>query len=261
MSTRMPALFMSHGAPTLAIERTPAHRFLRTLGAKLPAPRAVVVASAHWETPQPAVTGAATPGTIHDFHGFPSALYQLRYPAPGDPTLAARVAELVRDAGWQPTVDSVRGLDHGAWVPLSLVWPDARIPVVQLSLIAGGDAATHYRLGAALAPLRDDGVLVVGTGGITHNLRAFRGQAVDADPPAEVVEFAEWIAYGLQAREHDELMDWEARAPSAGYNHPTPEHLLPLFVALGAAGPGAAAAPLFRGYEYGVLAMDAWRFD
>lgn len=260
MSKQMPTLFVAHGAPTLALETTPAHRFLRTLGAELPRPRAIVVASAHWESPHPAVTGALAPDTIHDFHGFPPALYELRYPAPGDPALALRVAELLRSADWQATVDSARGLDHGAWVPLSLAWPDARIPVVQVSLLAGGDAAAHYRMGAALAPLRDDEVLVVGTGGITHNLRGFRGQPVDAEPPVEVVEFAEWVKDGLQAREHERLLGWEAQAPSAQYNHPTPEHLLPLFVALGAAGPDATATPLFRGYEFGVLAMDAWRF-
>lgn len=260
MSDRIPALFVAHGAPTLAVEATPAHRFLRSLGAALPTPRAIVVASAHWQAQHPAVTGSQAPDTIHDFNGFPPALYRLRYPAPGDPALAARVTELLRAAGWQATVDSTRGLDHGAWVPLSLAWPDAQIPVVQVSLLAGGDAAAHYRLGAALAPLRDDDVLVVGTGGITHNLRAFRGQAVDAVPPVEVVEFTEWITDGLQAREHERLLGWEAHAPSAQYNHPTPEHLMPLFVALGAAGPDAAATPLFRGYEYAVLAMDAWRF-
>lgn len=255
-----PALFVAHGAPTLALEPTPAHRFLRTLGATLPTPRAIVVASAHWQSPHPEVTGSPAPDSIHDFNGFPPALYRLRYPAPGDPALALQVAELLRGADWRATVNPERGLDHGAWVPLSLGWPDARIPVVQVSLLAGGDAAAHYRLGRTLAPLRDDGILVLGTGGITHNLRAFRGQPVDAEPPAEVVEFADWISDGLQAHDHERLLTWETQAPSAQYNHPTPEHLMPLFVALGAGGPLASATPLFRGYEFAVLAMDGWRF-
>ncbi len=257
----IPSLFVSHGAPTLALEATPAHRFLRTLADAVPAPRAIVIASAHWERARPAVTGAAHPETIHDFRGFGPALEALQYPAPGDPTLAADVASRLRAAGWDADVDTERGLDHGAWVPLSLAWPDADVPVVQMSLLAGGSAADHHRLGQALAPLRANGVLVVGSGGITHNLRAFRGQAVNAPAQSPYPEFAEWIADGLSAGDYDTLCAWETQGPAARDNHPTPEHLLPLFVALGAGGTDAAATPLFRGFEYGVLAMEVWRFD
>lgn len=256
----MPTLFVAHGAPTLALEPTPAHRFLAGLAAQVPAPRAIVVASAHWESPEPAVTGAPAPETVHDFHGFPPALYRLSYPAPGDPALALDVAERLRADGWRASVDPERGFDHGAWVPLGLAWPDARIPVIQLSLIAGGDARDHWRLGRSLAGLPDDRVLVVGTGGLTHNLRLFRGQPADADPLAEAVEFADWFADGLGAGNLDALLDWTIRAPHAAYNHPTAEHLMPLFVALGAAGERAPAVPLHRGFEHAILAMDAWRF-
>lgn len=257
----IPSLFVSHGAPTLALEPTPAHHFLRSLADAVPAPRAIVIVSAHWERAQPGVTSAERLDTIHDFRGFGPELEALRYPARGEPVLAADIAKRLRTAGWDADVDAERGLDHGAWVPLSLAWPDADVPVVQVSLVAGGSAADHYRLGQALSPLREDGVLVMGSGGITHNLRAFRGQAVDAPAQPPYPEFARWISDGLKAGDYDGLLAWETTGPAARDNHPTPEHLLPLFVALGAGGPDATATPLFRGFEYGVLAMEVWRFD
>src|SRR5690606_29702443 len=168
---RLPTLFISHGSPMLALQDSPARRFLLELGQTLPRPKAVVVASAHWETlGRPAVDFASQPETIHDFGGFPRALFEMQYPAPGAPELSARVAELLEQAGYTPGKIPNRGLDHGAWVPLTLMYPQADIPVLQVSIMRGADPAEHERLGKALAALRDKGVLVIGSGSLTHNL-------------------------------------------------------------------------------------------
>ncbi len=257
----MPALFVSHGAPTLAIEDGPAHRFLAAYGAMFGRAKAVLAISAHWETAAPAVTSAESPATIHDFYGFPRALYRIRYPAPGDPALADRVAGRLEQAGLPTTADDQRGLDHGAWVPLSLMFPDADVPVVQLSIQTALGPQHHYRLGAALAPLRDDGVLIMGSGGMTHNLGEFRGRRVDEPPPGWVVDFAEWTAAALADGRIDDLLDYRDRAPHAARNHPTDEHFLPLFAAIGAAGPAARVQRVHASHSYGVLAMDAFAFS
>ncbi|HYE00775.1 MAG TPA: class III extradiol ring-cleavage dioxygenase [Alphaproteobacteria bacterium] len=254
--TAMPSLFLSHGAPTLALSDSPARHFLAGLGAEIGRPRAVVVATAHWEAAAPAVGGAAAPETVHDFHGFPPELYAVRYPAPGAPDLAAAVAARLAAAGLPAAVDPRRGLDHGVWVPLSLMYPAADVPVVPLSVQSGLGAEHHLRLGAALAGLRDEGVLVVGSGSLTHNLREFRGRAEDAPPPDWVAGFADWVAAAVAGDRRDDLAAWERLAPGAARNHPTPEHLLPLFVALGAGrGPGRR---LHASHSFGILAMDVY---
>src|SRR5581483_2260459 len=194
----LPALFISHGSPMMALEPSPARDFLAGLGATLPRPRAIAIASAHWETPQPRVNAVAVNDTIHDFYGFPPALFAMRYPAPGDPALAQRIAGLLRDAGLPADVDRARGLDHGAWVPLTLMYPAHDIPVVQVSLQPDGDAAYHLRVGRALEPLRNADVLVIGSGSFTHNLGRLRRSAPDAPPPPDVVAFADWMHAALQ---------------------------------------------------------------
>ncbi|HEY5719045.1 MAG TPA: class III extradiol ring-cleavage dioxygenase, partial [Gammaproteobacteria bacterium] len=230
---RMPALFVSHGAPTLLHDACPARDFLAGLGAELPRPRAVVCVSAHWTTRAPAVGAVARPVTVHDFYGFHPELYEVDYPAPGDPELAARVAE--RLAGLEPgaSLDPERGLDHGAWVPLRLIYPEADLPVVQLSVQPDLDPAWHLELGRRLRPLRDDGVLLLASGGATHNLRDYGRHPLDAAPPAYAAAFADWLAAGVAAGDLDALVEVWARAPEARRNHPTPEHLLPFHVALG----------------------------
>lgn len=257
-----PTIFLSHGSPMLALHDTPARRFLQALGATLPRPRAILVASAHWETAGvPAVSLAATPQTIHDFGGFPQALFDIRYPAPGAPELAERAASLLDEAGIQTARSPDRGLDHGAWVPMSLMYPDADVPVFQLSLEHGAGPAGHVRVGQALAPLRHEGVLVVGSGSLTHNLHEFRGQLLDAPAPPWVKEFSGWMRERLEANDKQALLAYRQLAPSAVRNHPTEEHLLPLFVAMGAAGVGASARLLHASTEHSVLAMDAYAFE
>lgn len=250
-----PALFVSHGAPSLVAEQGAARDFLGALGAGLPRPRAIVVVSAHWETAEPTVGGAPAFETIHDFFGFPEALYRLRYPAAGDPPLARRIAALLTAAGYASRVDAARGLDHGAWAPLMLMYPQADLPVVPLSIQPQETAAYHYRLGQALAPLREEGVLILASGSATHNLRAIGGDA----PPAWAVQFSDWLAARLAQGDVDALLDYRRLAPAAVRSHPTEEHLLPLFVAFGAAG-GAAGLRLHHSYTWGSIAMDAYRF-
>ena len=257
----LPALFISHGSPMLALEPSPARSFLAGLGATLQRPRAILVASAHWETEQPAVTATAVNDTIHDFYGFPPALFAMRYPAPGDPELAQRVAEKLSDAGLEAALDRARGLDHGAWVPLTLMYPAHDIPVLQLSLQTMLGPAHHLRLGRALQTLRREDVLVIGSGSFTHNLGRLRRIEPDAAPPADVVAFADWMHAALQENRTDDLLAWRRQAPFAVAQHPTDEHLLPLFVPLGAAGETAQATRLHASTTYGALRMDAYAFN
>jgi 4,5-DOPA dioxygenase extradiol len=244
-----------------AVEPGVAGRAWQALGTALPKPSAIVVASAHWETALPMATGSDRPQTIHDFGGFPPALYQLRYPAPGAPALAARIAALLKDAGITAGIDGTRGLDHGAWVPLRWMFPDATIPVVEIAVQPARGTAHHLALGRALAPLRDDGVLVIGSGHTTHNLRDWmadrRGESGIAPYAAE---FAEWVAARLADGDTEALVQYRERAPNALRAHPTDEHFLPLFVAYGAAGERPRAETIVDGYEGGSLALHSWAF-
>ncbi len=254
-----PTVFVSHGPPTLAVEPVAAHDFLRRLGAELAPPDGVLCVSAHWETPRPRVGAAAKPATIHDFHGFPEALYRLRYPAPGAPDVARRVAALLAAAGLDCDLDGERGLDHGAWVPLMLMFPDAGVPVAQLSIQPQGDGAHHLALGRALAPLRAERVLVMGSGNATHNLRE-RGDR-DDPPVAWARAFDDWLEAAAEAGREDALVDYLETAPEAARNHPSADHYLPLLVAFGAAGPGARGRRLHGSFTYATLSMAAFAFS
>ena len=231
------------------------------LGARLPRPSAILVISAHWETRTPAVSRAVLPETIHDFSGFPEALYKLRYPAPGAPEMAQAAALALQQAGIPVQLDDTHGLDHGAWVPLSFLFPQADIPVAQLSLQPDKNPAWHVALGRALRPLRAQGVLIVGRGSVTLNLDAVFKHAQGEPAPDWVTEFRDWIAAKIAAGDLPALIEYRSRAPHAVQNHPTDEHLLPLFVALGAANKIDSALHLNRVMTYGLLAMDAWLFD
>ncbi|CAD5201016.1 DODA-type extradiol aromatic ring-opening family dioxygenase [Pseudomonas sp. FEN] len=260
MNTSFPLLFVSHGAPTFAIDPGLAGQHLAELGRELSRPDAIVVLSPHWMTRgEVCVTAIAAPETLHDFGGFPEALYQLRYPAPGAPALAAHIVDLLRNAGWKSRLDARRGLDHGAWVPLLHLVPTADVPVVQVSMPASLDTHQAWKLGQALKPLRDMKVLIVASGGLTHNLYEFRGAVCHG---ADYVKaFAAWTAQTLQAGNTDFLLDYKRHAPSAERAHPTDEHFLPLLIALGAAGEHYATRVLEGGVSYGVLAMDSYLFS
>ncbi|KPJ80752.1 MAG: hypothetical protein AMJ58_07545 [Gammaproteobacteria bacterium SG8_30] len=257
--TRIPPVFVSHGSPMLALEPATAGPMMRTLAReRLPRPEAILVVSAHWETTSPTVSRVARSPIIHDFSGFPRRLYELGYDAPGAPALAERTRSLLDSAGLEPRVSEDRGLDHGAWVPLRYLYPEAALPVTQLSVVPRRGAAWHLDLGRALRPLADEGVLVLGSGGLTHNLGEIHGRAADARPPDWVSGFADWAAARLEAGDADALAAFRELGPHAAQNHPTEEHFLPLLVALGAAGRGATGLRVPGGFTYGVLAMDAF---
>lgn len=262
---KQPAIFLSHGAPTLPLDDVAARHFLSTLGPRIDAaygrPSAILMASAHWETEAPEVSAPVTNATIHDFRGFPPALYAMRYPAPPAPDVAAATISLLRAAGIRATIDLERGLDHGAWVPLTLMYPAADIPVAQLSIQTHLGPEHHLRLGQALQSLRDEGVLILGSGAFTHNLmelRGFRGQPPGAEPDW-VSTFATWTDSALRAGRVEDLLAYRTLNANGARNHPTEEHLLPLFVAMGAGG-GGAAEHLHASVTHAVLRMDVYGY-
>lgn len=261
------SLFISHGAPNVLIKDTAAHRFLRTLGSVIPRPKAIVSVSAHFEADRPTVVADPAPATIYDFGGFEPEMYQQRYPAPGHPELAHEVAETLASAGLLPDILPKRGYDHGVWVPLKLAYPQADIPIVQVSINPLKDADYHFRLGQVLAPLLSDDVIMIATGAITHNLSALFGQGqgqglrpVDDQPELWSEAFADWVADHVVAGATRDLLQWDRLAPHALKNHPEAEHLMPLFAALGAAGSGAVQH-LHKSTEYGVIRMDTFGFE
>ncbi|WCM19455.1 dioxygenase [Paraburkholderia bryophila] len=256
---RLPSLFLSHGAPTLPIDPSLPSAEFGVLSAQLPRPQAVLMLSAHWGTAQPVASTSAAPETIHDFYGFPRQLYEIQYPAPGAPEVARRAAALLGEHGVLTDVQP-HGLDHGAWVPMLLMFPDADVPVAQLSIQPHQDAAHHFRVGRALRSLQDDGVMVIGSGQITHNLRAadFSARPEDADP--RVAEFTDWFEDRLAAHDIDALLDYRRQAPHAVLMHPTDEHLLPVFAALGAADDDYSLAIQSLGTYQRSLAMTNYVF-
>jgi len=255
----LPTLFLSHGSPMMALAECTTTQFFKTLGAELSRPRAILAVSAHWDTAQPAASISTQPETIHDFYSFPKPLYELRYAAPGAPDVAKRVAALIDNAGLGPTMLDERGLDHGAWTPLRFMYPAHDIPVTQLAVQSNLGAKHHYDIGRALAPLADEGVLILGSGGVSHNLREWRSVPPGA-PPAWMSEFVEWVRNALETRDHAALVDYVEQAPHAARNHPTDEHFLPLFVALGAAGANARITRELKGETDRALSLDGYVF-
>lgn len=256
----MPVLFVSHGSPMHAIEPGAAGRAWQSLAESLPRPRAVLIASAHWETSIPMLTGNPRPQTVHDFGGFPEALYRLQYDAPGEPELAAQAAALLKAAGITAGIDGCRGRDHGAWVPLRWIYPAADVPVIELAVQPELDPAHHLRVGRALAPLTGEGVLIIGSGHATHNLRDWMANPRRQEPLRYAMDFAGWLHDRLVEHDVDALLHYREQAPAAARAHPSEEHFLPLFVALGAAGDNAQVERFVEGYEAGALAMDSYRF-
>ncbi|MGB2818931.1 MAG: class III extradiol ring-cleavage dioxygenase [Burkholderiaceae bacterium] len=268
MNVSLPTVFISHGSPMHAVEAGRAGDAWSALGRRLERPKAVLVASAHWETELPMLGTSRQPETIHDFGGFPPALYRIRYAAPGAPEIAARAAELLKNAGVTASSNGCRGLDHGAWVPLLKLFPQADVPVSQISIQPSLDAAHHLRVGEALAPLVDDGVLVLASGHMTHNLREWIAEARqrgsmsvhESEPETYVREFTGWVDDALERDDREALARWAERAPHASRAHPTPEHFLPLMIAVGAAGFAPRVEHIDAGVDSGVLAMDAYLF-
>ncbi|KAI9087818.1 hypothetical protein K1719_030148 [Acacia pycnantha] len=254
--------YISHGSPMLLIDETiPARAFLQKWKTDVfpRRPSAILMISAHWDTEFPSVNTVSRNDTIYDFYGFPEFMYQLKYPAPAAPDLARKVKELLEASGIERVEeDRVRGLDHGAWVPLMLMYPEADIPVCQLSVSANRDGMFHYKMGKALAPLKEEGVLIIGSGSATHNLRTANRNAIDDVPWA--VEFISWLKDSLLNGRYEEVNKFEEKAPNAKMAHPKAEHLLPLHVAMGAAGDNAKAKVIHDSLRGGTISYASFSF-
>jgi len=255
----LPSVFVSHGSPMHALEPGAAGEAWRALGRRLARPKAILIASAHWETNVPMLTGSAKPETIHDFYNFPEPLYRLRYPAPGAPGVAQRAQALLKGAGFTAAIDGCRGLDHGAWAPLLYMYPKADVPVVQLSIQPELGPGHHLAVGRSIQELSDEGVLIIGSGHMTHNLRDWSRGAGRPEPYAR--EFQAWVKEKIESYDLEALADYRRLSPQGVRAHPTDEHFLPLFVALGAAGGAGAARRINDEMTFGALAMDAYVFE
>lgn len=254
----LPSLFISHGSPMLALEPGASGPALARLAADLPRPKAIVVVSAHWESEELLVSGNLAPQTWHDFGGFPRELFAVQYPAPGQPALAAQIVERLIADGLNARIDTQRPFDHGAWVPLSLMYPHADIPVVQVSLPSRQGPALQTRVGRALAGLREEDVLLIGSGSITHNLGDLDWQATADRIEPWAQEFRDWIVQKLESDDQAALHDYRRQAPHAQRSHPSDEHLLPLYFARAA---GGKFSIVHQGFTMGALGMDIYRFD
>jgi 4,5-DOPA dioxygenase extradiol len=253
---KTPVLFISHGAPTFALEPGKLGPQLHLLGQSLTGIRAVLVISPHWQTHGLQVMARARLNTEHDFGGFPAALYQLHYRVSGAPEIAKDLADSLTKSGWPTRLDEVRGLDHGAWVPLMHLLPRADVPVFQVSMPYDLNARTAFQLGQSLAPMRAQGVLVLGSGSMTHNLYEFR--QVAGGPEPYVVEFTHWVRQTVQARDTRMLLEYRRLAPHAQRAHPSEEHFLPLLVAMGATDVNEQVEVLDGGVDHGVLSMESY---
>jgi 4,5-DOPA dioxygenase extradiol len=261
MNAYRPALFVPHGSPMFALQPGAAGAAMSALVARMPTPRAIVVVSPHWETAVPTVGTATRLETIHDFGGFDPRLFEIQYPATGCPEAAQQVVAALQAAGLPVAQDAQRGLDHGAWVPLRQMFPDADVPVVPLSVQHHGGPQHAYRVGQALAPLAEQGFLIVGSGNVTHNLRDWQIVSMTGQPtPDYVQQFADWVHTQMTGGHAQALLNYRQTQAAGSRAHPRDEHLLPLFTALGAAGEGARPEAFFRGIYDHVIAMDGYAF-
>uniref|UniRef100_A0A6F8Z9N4 stizolobate synthase n=2 Tax=Bougainvillea TaxID=3540 RepID=A0A6F8Z9N4_9CARY len=251
--------YISHGTPMLAVdEAVPARKFFKEWREKVDGrkPNSILIISAHWETHHPTITAVDRCDTIYDFYGFPSSLYKLKYPAPGAPQLAKQVEQLLTNAGFKDVkMDNKRGLDHGSWVPLMLMYPEANIPICQLSIQMNKDAIHHYNMGKALASLKEQGVLIIGSGSATHNPRAIGLEAKKA-----VAQFDQWLEKTLISGRYQDVNEYEKKAPHAKMAHPWPDHLYPLHVAMGAADTNSKAELIHRSQCPNTISYPCYKF-
>ena len=253
----LPGLFISHGSPMLALNPEQVGPALERLSLNLPTPRAIIVMSAHWESEDLEVNTSVRPTTWHDFRGFPPELYQLRYPAPGEPELAEHILQLFADAGLNAHANSTRPRDHGVWMPLLHMYPQANIPVVAVSLPMQMTAQQIYHVGQVLSHLRKAQMLLIGSGSITHNLRALSWHGETTSTPEWASAFRNYVVHKLGHSDYDAVLDWE-NIPYLAQNHPTLEHLAPLFFAMGT---GSRFNVVHSSFSMGALGMDIYRFD
>ena len=253
----LPGLFISHGSPMLAIHPEQVGPALHRLSFNLPQPQAIVVMSAHWESRDLEVSVATRPQTWHDFRGFPDALYDIRYPAAGAPELAEQILQLLAEQHLPAHANNNRPRDHGVWMPLLHLYPAADIPVVQISLPQSWSAHDIYRVGQILAVLRDEQILLIGSGSITHNLAELRWQPHDNDVPYWASSFRNRVVQALQQQDYETVMNWH-NLPFVQQNHPSVEHLQPLFFAMGT---GLRCSVVHSSFSMGALGMDIYRFD
>lgn len=259
-SERAPVLFVSHGSPMVAVQQGPYQVDLGSAGSRFPRPAGIIVVSAHWQRGGPVRIGRqARSSLIYDFGGFPDALYTLTYDPPSNVAVSERVQQVLQSGGLSSTFEE-RGLDHGAWIPLRLLWPDASVPVVQVSLPASTGPQTLVDLGRALRPLRDEGYWILGSGGVTHNLRRLRFDDRHAPVEPWAQRFDAWVAQGVARRDLAALADYARLAPDAAWAVPTSEHFDPLFVALGAAHEAEVAQTIHEGFEHATLSMRTFAF-
>lgn len=250
----LPSLFISHGAPTIALENNATTQALNKIGQNLPKPRLIILMSAHWQSQSLEINGNPAPSTWHDFGGFPEELFKITYPAHGHTEIAESLANQLQTMDIHASVNRLRPFDHGVWTPLMHLYPQADVPIVQVSLPVNFDSYACYQLGALFAPLRQQQVLIIGSGSITHNLRQVRFNSNAVEKQAQ--EFKHWLINQLK---HDkaQALDWQQHE-FARHNHPTPEHLLPLFFAMGA---GSQMSVVHESFAHYSLGMDIYRFD
>lgn len=255
----MPSLFIAHGAPTLVLEDNSYTRFLKEYARNLPKPKAIILFTAHWESPVPLISGVQQYDMIYDFYGFSEEMYSMVYPAKGDFNLATKIQEAFSNQGINSQIDVSRGIDHGAWVVLQLLYPQADIPVAVLSVNPTLSPGEQYNLGKALSKLREEDILIIGSGGTVHNLRSVNWRSTSVDNWA--MEFEDWLKDHVEKWNLPSLFDYEQKAPFATQAVPRNEHFIPLLLAMGAADSSCHASLLYREFQYGNLSLTCWKFD
>ena len=252
-------IFVSHGAPTMPLEDIPARDFLMKLGKSYRNIKAVLCISAHWQTIKPTLNAVDVNETTHDFYGFQPELYDIKYPVKGSPELAEHALDLIKDGGMECELDHTRGLDHGAWIPLMLMFPDAEIPVIQLSIQNNLDPMKHFNLGKLIEPLRHENILILGSGGAVHPL-GYAPLHPDAKTDQWAIDFNEWLKNAVISGNTNALMNYRNSSPYPERAHPYPDHFMPLLASIGAAGEGVNGKIIHDSWYWGDLGMGAYEF-